>query len=201
MDIINVIDRLDALLNTSPKVPTTRSRLVDAEKVMELVEQLRLAIPQDIRASQEVIDRKDTIINQAQIEARHTREQAEDEFKARLDENELLVAARNRAEQLTDESESKAARHTREQAEDEFKARLDENELLVAARNRAEQLTDESESKAARLIQAAEADANRSQAEADIYVVQALRNLETELNTVLTTVRKGLDTIGATVQV
>ena len=161
MDIINVIDRLDALLNTSPKVPTTRSRLVDAEKVMELVEQLRLAIPQDIRASQEVIDRKDTIINQAQIEARHTREQAEDEFKARLDENELLVAARNRAEQLTDESESKAAR----------------------------------------LIQAAEADANRSQAEADIYVVQALRNLETELNTVLTTVRKGLDTIGATVQV
>ena len=161
MDIINVIDRLDALLNTSPKVPATRGRLVDAEKVMELVEQLRLAIPQDIRAAQEVIDRKDTIINRAQIDARHTKEQAEDEYKARLDDNELIVTARHRAEQLTDESESRAAR----------------------------------------LIQEAESEATTSQAEADTYVSQALRNLERELNNVLTTVRKGLDTIGATVQV
>ena len=161
MDIINVIDRLDALLNTSPKVPATRSRLVDAEKVMEVVEQLRLAIPQDIRAAQEVIDKKDAIINQAQIDARHTREQAESEFKARLDDNDLMTAARHRAERLTDESESKAAT----------------------------------------LIQEAEAAANNSRAEADTYIVQALRNLDRELNNVLTTVRKGLDTIGATVQV
>ena len=58
MDIVNVIDRLDALLNTSRKMPATRSRIVDADKVMELVEQLRLAIPQDVRAAQEVIEKR-----------------------------------------------------------------------------------------------------------------------------------------------
>ena len=61
MDIINVIDKLEALVNTSRRLPATRSRLVDDEKVMELVEQLRLSIPQDVRSAKEVIERKDTI--------------------------------------------------------------------------------------------------------------------------------------------
>ena len=55
MDIINVIDKLEALVNTSRRLPTTRSRLVDEEKVMELVEQLRLSIPQDVRSAKEII--------------------------------------------------------------------------------------------------------------------------------------------------
>ena len=98
MEIINVIDKVDALVNTSPKVPATHSRLVDADKIMELLEQLRLSIPQDVRAAQEVIDRKDAILNQAQLDGRRIRSEAEDEFASRLDKNELLAVARGQAE-------------------------------------------------------------------------------------------------------
>ena len=100
MDIINVMDRLEALVNTSSKVPATRSKLVDEEKISELLEQMRLAIPQDMRAAQEVIERKDAILNQAQVDARRVRREAEDEFATRLDQNELMAAARKRAEEL-----------------------------------------------------------------------------------------------------
>ena len=161
MDIINVIDRLDALVNTSRKVPGSHNRLVDADKVTELVEQLRLSVPQDMRAAQEVIERKDTILNQAQIDARRIRSEAEEEFKARLDQNELTAAARRKAEELSEESERKANR----------------------------------------LIEQAETEARNSQAEADTYVIQALRNLEQEMTSVLTSVRKGLDSLGAAVRV
>ena len=160
MDIANVIDRLDALVNTSRKMLATRSRLVDADKVMELVEQLRLSIPQDIRAAQEVLDRKDTILNQAQIDARRSRSEAEDEFRARVDQNEVVTSARHKAQELLEEAEQKANR----------------------------------------LTQQAEAESRNSRAEADSYCVQALRNLEQELNSVLTTVRKGLDALGANVR-
>ena len=161
MDISNIIDKLDALVNTSSKVPATRSRLVDAEKAMELLEQLRLAIPQDVRAAQEVIEKKDAIINQAQVDARRTRAEAEDEFAARLDQNELVVAARHKAEQFTEEAERRASRIT-EQAE--------------------------SESRNART-------------DVDAYVIQTLRGLEQEMTSVLGSVRKGLDTLGANVRV
>ncbi len=116
MDIVNVIDKLDALVSTSAKVPATKSRLVDAEKVMELLAQLRLAIPQDMKSAQEVIDKKDSIINQSLIDARRIRTEAEEEFAAKLEESELMVTAKRRAQQLVEETEQKANRIT-EQAE------------------------------------------------------------------------------------
>ena len=161
MDITNVIDRLDALLNTSRKMPGTRSRIVDAEKVMELVEQLRLAIPQDIRAAQEVIEKKDTILNQSQIDARRIRNEAEEEFKTRLDQNDLVTAARRKAQDMEEEADRKANR----------------------------------------LMEQADSEARKIRSEADAYSTQALRNLERELTSVLTTVRKGLDALGANVLV
>ena len=161
MDIVNVIDRLDALLNTSRKMPATRSRIVDADKVMELVEQLRLAIPQDVRAAQEVIEKKDSILNQAQIDGRHIRSDAEEEYRTRLDQNQLVTAARHKGETIVAEAERKANR----------------------------------------LMEQAEAESRNSQTQADAYVTDALRNLEREMTAVLTTVRKGLDSLGATVRV
>ena len=159
MDIVNVIDRLEALVNTSRRVPATRNRLVDADKVTELVEQLRLAIPQDVRAAQEMLEKKDNILNQAQIDARRTRSEAEEEFKARLDQNELTVAARRQSEEMVADAERKTNR----------------------------------------LIEQADIESRTTRAEADAYVTQSLRNLEGELTSVLSSVRKGLDTLGATV--
>ena len=161
MDISNVIDKLDALVNTSSKVPTSRNRIVDADKLMELIEQLRLSIPQDIRAAQEVIERKDAILNQAQVDARRTRGEAEDEYRTRLDQNELMVSARHKSEEILADAERRSGD----------------------------------------MVQRAEVESRSSHADADAYAVQTLRNLEREMSLVLGSVRKGLDSLGATVQI
>ena len=108
MDISNVIDRLEALVNTSGKVPASRNRVVDAGKLTELVEQLRLTIPQDVRAAQEIIERKDAILNQAQTDARRIRGEAEEEYKIKLDQNELMDTARQKSEALLEDAEYRA---------------------------------------------------------------------------------------------
>jgi len=161
MDIINIMDKLDALVQTSSKVPATRNRLVDSDKMSELLEQLRLTIPQDVRASQEVLDKKDTILNQAQIDARRTRNEAEEEFRVRLDQNDLVAAARTKAQQLVEEAEWRADK----------------------------------------TVEQSELESRNTRVDADAYAVQTLRNLEHELTSILGAVRKGLDALGATVQV
>ena len=161
MDIVNVIDKLEALVDTSRRVPTTRARLVDADKVMELVQQLRLVVPQDVHSAQEVIEKKDNILNQAQIEARRTRNEAEEEYSTRLNQNEILVAARRQSEQTVAEAERKANR----------------------------------------LTEQAELESRTARAEADAYIAQSLRNLENELKRVLSTVRKGLESLGVSTHV
>ena len=110
IDIINVIDRLETLIDTSKSVPVSGNILIDKRKVMELVDQLRLAIPQEVRASEEVLSQKDHIINQAQVDARRTKAKAEDEFRQRLEQSELVALAESRAEETMKDAEQRADR-------------------------------------------------------------------------------------------
>jgi len=105
---------LETLVNTSKVMPVTGSLLMDKKKVLELVDQLRLQVPEEIRSAGEVLTQKDQIISQAMIEARRAKTKAEDEFKEKLGQNEL----RKRAEDMLLEAENRAARMI-EQAEAE----------------------------------------------------------------------------------
>ena len=71
----------------------------------------------------------------------------------------------------------------------------------MAARSQAEAVAEDTERKANRLMEQAESEVRRNRADADSYVIEALRNLERGTSNVLSSVRKGLDTLGATVQV
>ena len=86
-----MVDRLETLINTSKVVPVSGSLLVDKKKVLELVDQLRLAIPQEVKQAEEVLIQKDQIMNNAMVEARRAKSQAEDEFMEKLNQNLSLI--------------------------------------------------------------------------------------------------------------
>jgi len=108
-------------VNTSKVMPVTGSLLMDKKKVLELVDQLRLQVPQEIKSAEEVLTQKDQIISQAMIEARRAKTKAEDEFKEKLGQNEL----RKRADEILREAELKAARMI-QQAESDCNAKRSE---------------------------------------------------------------------------
>ena len=51
--------------------------MIDKQKIIELVDQLRLEIPQEMKAAEEVLSQKDQIMNSAVMEARRTKSKAE----------------------------------------------------------------------------------------------------------------------------
>ncbi|MFQ6030915.1 MAG: hypothetical protein ACE5Q6_25905 [Dehalococcoidia bacterium] len=112
---------METLINTSKAVPVTGNLMVDKQKVMELVDQLRLGIPQEIKAAEEVLTQKDQIISQAMMDARRAKSKAEDEFREKLNQNEV----RKKAEEVLRDAEQRAARMI-EQAEAESQARRTE---------------------------------------------------------------------------
>ena len=88
---------------------------------MELVDQLRLTVPKEMRAAEEVLSQRDHIINLAQTDARRTKSQAEDDYRERLDKHELLLQAEQRATNLLRDAEDRARRML-EQAEQQSEA-------------------------------------------------------------------------------
>ena len=116
---------METLIETSKSVPVSGSVLIDKNKAMELVDQLRLAIPQEVRSAEEVLSNKDHIINQAQADARHTKSKAEEEFRQRLEQSELVALAESRAEETMRDADERAAR-VLDQSEDEARTRRTE---------------------------------------------------------------------------
>ena len=99
--------------------------LIDKKKVMELLDQLRLAIPQEILAAEEVLTEKDQILNLALLDARRTKGQAEDEYRERLDHSEITLVAENRAVEVLRQAEERAERLNR-QSEAQARSRRSE---------------------------------------------------------------------------
>ncbi len=114
---------METLLDTSKAVPVSGNVLIDKKKIMELVDQLRLAIPQEVKAAAEVLSQKDHIINQANLDARRTKAQAEDDYRDRLDQSEITELAQKRADETLSEAEERANRLIK-QTENDAKSRL-----------------------------------------------------------------------------
>jgi len=108
MDIINIIDRLEALITTSIKVPVAQRTILDGKKVQELIDQLRLSVPQDVRSAEEVLLKKDDILNLAEAERRRIKAQAEEEFRARLQQTEVYREAERKSSEMMEEAERKS---------------------------------------------------------------------------------------------
>ena len=102
----------------------SRKLFIDSETLMELVDQLRVAVPQGIAEADEVIRKREDLLNQSLGEARRIRASAENEFRSRMDDTELLKEAQKEAHKIRQEAEMKAQRML-EMAESEAASRRD----------------------------------------------------------------------------
>ncbi len=112
---------MEALIDTSKAARAGGHILVDRTKAMELLDQLRLAVPKEVRAAEEVLSQKDHILNLAQTEARRTKSSAEEEYRERLNKHELVLQAEQRAMNMLRDAEERARRMV-DQAETQAQA-------------------------------------------------------------------------------
>ncbi len=101
MDILHLVDRLEeVLLNESRTFPLTHSIIVDENRVMDLIDQMRVSIPDEIKKAQQILAQRDRIMAQAQEEANRTLALARDKSDQLVERDSIVQAAQGRAEQI-----------------------------------------------------------------------------------------------------
>lgn len=110
MDILEHINKLETLVTRAKRVPITGRAMIDAERLVELIDQMRLAVPRNVQEAGEILDRREQIINQTKLDARRVRATAESEARTLVDESELTRSAKKRADEIVAEAEERAAR-------------------------------------------------------------------------------------------
>lgn len=104
MDILHLVDRLEELFNESRPIPLTRSVVVDEDRALEIIDQMRISIPDEVKKSQHVLAQRDRVMAQAQEEANRTLSMAKKKGEESLSQDSIVQAAHERAEQIVDQA-------------------------------------------------------------------------------------------------
>ncbi len=117
MDILHLVDRLEELFNDSRTIPFTHNVVVDEDRMLELIDQMRIAIPDEVKKSQQLLNQRDRIIAQAQEEAARTVALAREKAEEMIQRDQIVASARHRAEQILAQARADAEA-TRRDADD-----------------------------------------------------------------------------------
>lgn len=99
MDILHLIDRLEELFNESRAIPFTHNVVVDEEKMLDLIDQMRVAIPEEMKKAQQVITQRDKLLAQAQEEANRTISLAREKGEQMIERDSIVQTAQSYAEE------------------------------------------------------------------------------------------------------
>lgn len=102
MDIQHLVDNLEQALNESTRVPLSAYLLVNEEKVYSLLDQMRVAVPEEIKRANRIEAEKDRILAQAKEEAERIRELARQEANELVKRDAIVNAAQHRAENIVE---------------------------------------------------------------------------------------------------
>ena len=78
MDILQLIDRLEELFNDGKPIPFTHNVAVDEDRMLDIIDQMRIAIPDEVKKAQQLLSQRDRVMAQARDEAEATRQDADD---------------------------------------------------------------------------------------------------------------------------
>jgi len=117
MDILHLIDRLEELFNESRSVPLTRNVIVDEERMLDIIDQMRIAIPEEVKKAQQLLAQRDRVLAQAQEEANRTLSLAREKADQMVARESLVQTAQMRADQILTQARADAEA-TRRDADD-----------------------------------------------------------------------------------
>ena len=105
MDILHLIDRLEALLNEGRHPPITKKVLIDEQRAWELIDQMRIAIPEEVKKAKRINQERDRIIAQANEEAARVVELARQQADDLTAEHEIAKSAEVRAKSIIERAQ------------------------------------------------------------------------------------------------
>ncbi len=116
MDVMYLVDRLEALVNSGRRVPLSSRIMVEEEEIFALIEQLRQAIPSEVKQARRVLQDREQVLKSAQAEAEKIVTMARERAEYMINNEGVLSMAKERGEQVLSDAQ-RDAQATRQEIE------------------------------------------------------------------------------------
>ena len=109
MDILHLLDRLEELFNESRPIPFTHSLMIDEDRLLDLIDNMKVAIPEEVKEAKRINSQRDRILAQAKEEAERTIAMAREKSQQIIENDQVVQAARTRADEILAQAQRDAA--------------------------------------------------------------------------------------------
>jgi len=219
--LYETVDELTTVIENARSVPMSGSCMVPRDHLLDLLDDLRESLPNEVQRAGRIVEQRTEILEQAQAEAERLTEETRAESEelmasarrtrdevlgmARRSRDELVAQAQGEAEELLAQADAEAERivaEARVAAEALLaEAREQQAEALAAAQAEHERLVTETEVYRTAVARSDElgaqtvAEVTRMRAEVDEYVDTRLADFGTTLERMLRSVEKARTTL------
>src|SRR5437867_3895393 len=125
MDILYLVDRLENLIASSRRMPLVNGILIKEGDILNIIEQMRTSIPDEVKQARRIIQEKERILAQAQADASILLSRAREESERAMNREGLLRAAEMRSQELVRQAEEQARTFAQQAEEHSEHLKLD----------------------------------------------------------------------------
>ena len=106
--IMDYLDMLEDLVETSRNVPFSTKISIERDKLFDIINEMRMNIPNEVRQAQRIIEDHDKIIGDAKSKAAVIIKEATMQAQDLADEHEVYKMAMEQAQELMEETKKNA---------------------------------------------------------------------------------------------
>ena len=105
------VERLESMLANGKKLPLTSNVVIDQAAALELIDELRHAIPEEVQSARRINSDAERILERAEQEAENIVARAQEHAAYLIGERGLTEAAEAEGRRILDEADAEAVRH------------------------------------------------------------------------------------------
>ncbi|MEG1777529.1 MAG: ATPase [Angelakisella sp.] len=167
-----LLNNLDEVVENSMSLPLSGGRcIVDAERIREIIDDIRLQMPNEIKQAKAVVSDRNEILSMAKREAEGLIRKAEERAKALVEQDTIVRQANSKALAMLNEANQKAT------------------DIMSQATAKANELTTQSTARATETLTQATMRSREMKKAAYEFSETSLKNAEDALSTSLNEVR------------
>lgn len=100
MNVDEILDEMEELVETGTKVPLSGKRMVDEDRIRDLIDEIRGNLPDEIRQAKGIVNDRAQILDDAKREAEAIITKAENRARALVSEQEIVKESQRRAAEI-----------------------------------------------------------------------------------------------------
>lgn len=108
MEIFKLLDEVEDLVDSSSNLPLSSKSMIDKRELMELINELRIKLPEELKQAEWIKDERQRILYEAQKDADNMIKEVQSHIEDMINSHEIITEAEKRAEEILERAKISA---------------------------------------------------------------------------------------------